>query len=697
MVANFWAKMDRLQLWHAQLTDKSWLQPLKPTRWLFVLIVLAGIIAAGMNGYVRYWQYEMWDQNKQHFYLDDGMPLFTTTDAPYFLGLAQAIKRDGNFQSFDEMRRYPVVKDHYQANSQKPNLRDAPLLSVTLSLMAPDSSPKSLLEAGHSLILITAILTGLMIFSAFGAAGYWLEGSVAAAGGGLSLAYLQRSGAGRIDTDQLNLGFFYLMIGLVIWAARVKSYRASLVLAALAGAIFWVFDWWYPKPFFGWAFFIGFVWLSVVCRNNKRRIALQSCLFLALSGLIFKGIGISGENPYLTNILIYEGFVFPNTFETITELKQVPFAEILTRITGSVWLGIISLVGLGLWAVRHPALAIVFGPAAAFSLLNFAIGNRAIFYSAPMLWFGFAWLFMVMFRWVEQRFHQRLLQLSALPLATTLALISAWVASPTAYLQAPTFDKKTVTHFQQLEAVVPASDAAIATWWDYGYMSMLINGKPTLHDGGSQTSPTTHFIANNLLRRSQEKAALELKMLGNIGHEGVVAYRQSGETNSYNSSPGKTSVYLVLTQGMTRWMPSISKVGSFDIKAGKPYQFDGVKQGYKLFYDDLKCTPTDSSQEFICNGDRLNLVSGQLGDKAVLDGMAVSRDGRQTGGRKFPKANTPFVLHSEVGSAANRNLLLHRDLYFSVFHQLFHLNRADPKHFELVYDGFPDMRVFKVL
>ena len=134
---------------------------------LFVFIVLAGIIAAGMNGYVRYWQYEVWEQNKQHFYLDDGTPLFTTADAPYFLGMAQAIKRDGNFQSFDEMRRYPVVKDYYQANSQKPNLRDAPLLSVVLSLMAPDSSPKSLLEAGHSLILISSILTGLMIFFAF--------------------------------------------------------------------------------------------------------------------------------------------------------------------------------------------------------------------------------------------------------------------------------------------------------------------------------------------------------------------------------------------------------------------------------------------------------------------------------------------------------------------------------------------------
>ena len=164
-----------------------------------------------------------------------------------------------------------------------------------------------------------------------------------------------------------------------------------------------------------------------------------------------------------------------------------------------------------------------------------------------MLWFGFAWLFIAVFRWVEQSLHQRQLQLSALPLATMLALLSAWVASPTDYLQAPTFDKKTVTHFQKLKPLVPASDAAIATWWDYGYMSMLINGKPTLHDGGSQTSPLP-ILLTIFCGRAKEKAALELKMLGNKGYQGVVAYRQSAETNGHNSSPIRTSVYVVLVR-----------------------------------------------------------------------------------------------------------------------------------------------------
>jgi dolichyl-diphosphooligosaccharide--protein glycosyltransferase len=223
---------------------------------------------------------------------------------------------------------------------------------------------------------------------------------------------------------------------------------------------------------------------------------------------------------------------------------------------------------------------------------------------------------------------------------------------------------------------------------------MFLNGRPTLHDPGSQTTPTTYLIANNLIQKSQKQAALELKTLGNDGFRDVIKHRL-GEVQQ--SSESATETYLVLTEDMTRWMSSISKIGAFDIKAGKPYQFDGVKPNYQLGYSDLKCKPTDSPQEFLCDGDKLNIVTGQLGDKAILDGMAVSKEGRQTGGQKFNNANTPFVLHSEVGASINRNLLMHRDLYFSVFHQLYYLNRPDPKYFELVYDSFPKMRVFKVL
>ena len=689
-----WAKIDKVQHWHARLTDYSWLHPAKPTKLLILLILLSGLMAAGMNGYVRYWQYDVWNQNSQIFYLDDGTPLFTTTDAPYFLGAAQAIKRDKNVQTFNEKRQYPSIKEASEQGPPEPSLRDAPLLSVVLSIMAEDSSVKALLRAGNDLIPITAILTALMIMLSFGAAGYWLEGSIAAAGGGLSMAYLPRSGAGRIDTDQLNLGFFYLMTGLVIWAARAKSQRAALVLAALAGTVFWLFDWWYSKPFFGWAAFIGFIWLSLVCRRNIKLLVLQSLLFLGLSGLPFMGLGIFGDSAYLADKLSFEGLIFPNTLDTITEVSRVTFSEILTRLSGSVWLGGVSVLGLGLWAIRHPALAIVFGPAAAFALLNFVIGNRAIFYSAPMLWFGFGWLLLSLARYLETKITISYLRAVAPLIAVSIGFVSVWFASPTSYVQSPTFDKSTVRHFQRLDTILPKTNIVIASWWDYGYTSMFVNGRPTLHDGGSSSTPTTHLIANNLIQKSQKQAATELNILGNSGFKGVLQNR-FGDVQQISKSA--TEIYLVLTEDMTRWMPSISKIGAFDIKAGRPYQFDGMKPDYQLGYQEVTCQPTDSVQEFLCNGDKLNLVSGALGKRAILYGAVVSKNGQRTNGRQFSNANTPFILHSEIGTKATRNVLIHRDLYFSVFHQLYYLNQPDPKYFELVYDGFPKMRVFKVL
>ena len=84
----------------------------------------------------------------------------------------------------------------------------APLLSTLIYWLADNDTPHSLLETGNMVIPVTAAITSLAIILCFGATGYWLEGSGAAVGGGLSMAFLQRSSIGRIDTDQLNLGFF---------------------------------------------------------------------------------------------------------------------------------------------------------------------------------------------------------------------------------------------------------------------------------------------------------------------------------------------------------------------------------------------------------------------------------------------------------------------------------------------------------
>ena len=692
---SFWTKINALEAWHVKLVDKPWLQPLKPTKFIIALILLSTVIAAGMNWYVRHWQYQIWEQNPEVFYLDDGTPLFTTTDAPYFLGLAKAIKDEGNFQAFNEKRVYPLTKEKHEQSPPPNSLRDAPLLSVLLSLFSQDSSQKSLLETGNNLIPLTAALTAVMIIIGFGAAGYWMPGAIAAAGGALSFSYLTRSGAGRIDTDQLNLGFFYLMTGLVIFAAKTRSLYTSIALSGLAGAVFWIFDWWYSKPSFGWAFLIGLCWLSFVCYRNLWRVLLQASIFVILAGLASKGLGINSESAYLSDALNYEGLIFPNTFDTITELRKVELTSLLERISGSVFLGGLSVVGLAFWGLRHPALAIVFGPAAAFALLNFLIGNRAIFYSAPILWFGFGWGLLTLARFVSHRFNFTNLQ-SPIITATLLAgLAGVWFASPTTYLQGPTFERHVVQSFKDLDTITSDKGAVIATWWDYGYMSMFMNQMPTFHDGGANTSPTTYFFANSLLSSSQERAANRLLQLKRYGSRRVISSltKQEQPKEVYVSD---RSLYLILTKDMANWIPSISKIGNWDIIEGRPFDVTGMPSNYQLFYEKLSCKATGEANSIICNGVPVNMKTGQFGNQAILDGLVISRDGRQISGTKFKNSDSPLMLHSEIGERSRSNMLIHRDLYFSVFHQLFYAGRFDEKHFELVYDNFPVSRIFRV-
>ena len=46
---------------------------------------------------------------------------------------------------------------------------------------------------------------------------------------------------------------------------------------------------------------------------------------------------------------------------------------------------------------------------------------------------------------------------------------------------------------------------------------------------------------------------------------------------------------------------------------------------------------------------------------------------------------------------STRVAILHRDLFFSSFNQMFHLGRFDPRIFKLVYDGYPHVRIFKLM
>ena len=259
-------------------------------------------------------------------------------------------------------------------------------------------------------------------------------------------------------------------------------------------------------------------------------------------------------------------FIYPNTLKTITEVQQLSFAQILSGTTGSIEMGIFCLSGLVLFLVRHPVIAIAYGPLVAFGLLNFLIGNRAIFYSAPIMWFGAAFLMTTAARFIAKTLSKdgyvnRQDQM-AMIFSAGLAMLVVWVNSATDYVPRPSFPKPVLEGFASLKKSVDPTNAVVATWWDYGYASMLFNDLPTLHDGGSQTTPSTHFFAMALLDNEQSATVGNLKFLSTRGHRGIAAAKAllACTRNSARLSTHlrPTSILLLHRRWRDGWAPSRS-------------------------------------------------------------------------------------------------------------------------------------------
>ncbi|MEC8109653.1 MAG: hypothetical protein VX106_04475 [Pseudomonadota bacterium] len=694
--------IDRLQSNHRAVTNRPWLE-LPSGRVYLLLVVLLSLAAAFINFQVRNQQLTHWESHPEKFFVGD-TPLFSTMDAGYFLGIAQSLLRQETPNDFMARRSFPDGEKNAQKNADSTPGK-APLLSTLIFWLADNDSPQALLKTGNEVIPITAALTALAIILCFGATGYWLEGSVAAVGGGLSIAYLQRSSIGRIDTDQLNLGFFYLLFGLAIWAGRAKNWQVSLVVTIMAGLTARLFMSWYNKPELIWMSLFALFWMILICSRDWRRAIGFSILFILLSGLQIVEIGGSSyvKESFSTGLL-----KFPNVLTTVSEVVKIDLHDMLLQMTGSIWLGVIGLSGMVFWAIRHPIYAIALGPLAVFAMLNFVIGNRAIFYSAPAIWFGLAFILiticracyqMVLARAGSRPDVQQAGNLAVTGVIASILLIASYFVSPHKFVPQAAVPPKIISALESLNNITSGEGAVMATWWDYGYSSLLFNRLPVLADGGTQLAAPTFMMAKALLAPTQRETAAILKFLAREGDDGIQAHASSQESlfryiNDSATQPAPT-IYFMLTNQMSDWIYSISQIGNWDLDTGTAIPVRGNANGSALSYDMLKCKPMAAPSQMRCNGHVFDLSLGKVDGQPVLDGAVRTRQGRQIGGVAFP-GNQLNVIQIAETDKSKRIYLLHRNLFQSSYNQLFHLGRANSALFEIVYDDYPHARIFRL-
>lgn len=691
-------RLEQVARTYNSLLATAWFGPERRHLSSVVAAVVLVALAISSNVYVRYSQFEIWQSTNSSNHIFDA-PTFSTADAPYFLSHAVNIHSGDPGVSLNSKRVYPNNLQAAAERTSNISFHDYPLLSILIAGFANSNEPADLLITGNLGLFVTSALTALAVAVCFGAAGYWAQGAIAGFGGGLSAAYLTRSSIGRIDTDQLNLGFMYLLFSLVVFAGRSSSRLRSLCWCLAAGITANLFMWWYDKPVLIVMIAFALAWLLICLQRNVITSLVGTTIFLVFSGIEYFD---PFSSTYLKNVFAEAEFIFPNTLQTITETRTVPLGQILIYSTGSIEMGIVSLTGLAMFFVRHPVIAIAYGPLAAFGLLNFIIGNRAIFYSAPIMWFGAAFLITTTSRYIafnmSKNSFARWRDQSATVLAACLAMIIAWVNSPTDYVPRPSFPKPVLEGFASLKASAEPTNSVVATWWDYGYASMLFNELPTFHDGGSQTTPSTHFVARAFLNPDQTATIGNLKFLSTKGHEGISTENTlAGLQEKFEEAVSAPSpdLYLVVTSQMAGWMGSISQIGNWDIEKGEPVALRGNPNGPMVNYEPLNCRLGGYPQTLSCAGTAFDLERGLINGAPLLAGWAHSQNGTTIRGKSFDHNGDFGVQIIQTGNRISV-FMMHRQLFESSFNKLFYLGQIDHPSISLHYDNYPHIRIYKI-
>ena len=395
---------------------------------------------------------------------------------------------------------------------------------------------------------------------------------------------------------------------------------------------------------------------------------------------------------------------FPNVFQSISELQRgVGLETLASYCLNHPFLVFLGLSGVLLFFIRRFKDLLFLLPYLVIGLLTFHSGNRFAMYLSPFIGMGLGFLVEEAlalggrFR-PEGPFGNRLFR-EALALGLGILLGSVVLISQTRSLAFTATPKVLAPLARDMEALREKTprEAWIYTWWDLGYAFQYLSRRATFIDGGSQGTPKTYLVALSFTTPSPEEgyyvtaflAEKGLKGLKDLleesgkGAEEVVAEILAGKYARRLSRP----VYWVFTPDLPPKFGWIHYFGSWDFKQRKgTFGFVRPIEG---------CRP-EGKNLLVCKGANLDLERGLIiqGARAVKLKEILIRNEDRLFRRSFhsrglilevvqEKGRSYFYLTDEKNLASN-------------FNQMYILRRYDPRYFQLVWDDFPTMVIYKV-
>ena len=711
--------------------------------------VIAFFITFSIAVGVRWHDVSVWNARyKNEFFVNQKRPIFTGYDAFLFARKARDIA-DGRYTPQDRLRtvagKYAYWSDgwsgplHEVEKTRKP-LPALPLAGAIATKLS--SLPNEWVFSLFPIIVGSFIVLGFLLWGSLLGGVY--TGIGAALLGALAHQYYYRTKLGWFDTDSLNFTFALLATYLLARMLLTKDRKRGLIWAVLAGISFFLYGWWWGA---GNAFLLPFLLAGVIVAligepgRWKERIAQAALVYFCYALLWFLCTGsfsvvldpiwafISRFKVYYISVkhVAAEGGVFPSISRSISELTPEKLSSVYQRTWGSPVIFWLCTAGALLMGIREWRKGFLLAPVAVLGLWCFRSGARFVPFLSLVLALGGGYLAYLCYEGTIRLFKNRGLVMTRFvsPLIISAALVWIPAKRDYNYLPVPIALSPVPTAFHRLKAVAP-QDAAVWTWWDYGYLIQYWSGLGTLGDGGSQLGPTSYFLALGMstpdpvfsarLMRfyttrgfdqgfdtlssvlgSEREAMLTIKDAMKLGPHGIeIVVKENklpqGDWKEFFFPTRSVPVYLAYTKDM---IP----------KGGWWYYFGtwdpNQKNGTRPTVYQVDCSLTRPGIYQCAKNTKLSVLAGiaEVNGRNIPLSEITTVIANRPEVKDFPQYSRSRLraVIQQYGRNRWRLVLLSKGFYSSVFSKMFLANTYDRRAFEPVIIWNPYIQIWKVL
>ncbi len=382
--------------------------------------------------------------------------------------------------------------------------------------------------------------------------------------------------------------------------------------------------------------------------------------------------------------------VYPSITQSVVEAQNVQIQDILERMMPWSWLSIVGMVGLALLLVVRPVVMFLV-PLVVLGFLSVKMGARMTMFGGPGVALGLGALFLWLLRWyLPKRLWNHWTEVLC-PTVLGLCLLVPWLQL---YLWTPPTPVLNKSHAMALTSLADLTtpNSQVWTWWDWGYATDYYAKRKSFADGGKHSGSRVFPVGLALITPSPLQSNQIIRYISAASKNGsdgseemskqppaeVQGFIDSLATVKY-SFPKSNKQYLVVTWENFRLLYWISFYGSwnFKVKSGGHAQCIEITQAYTL----------DEKVGVITMKGRQPIVLSSY-DRITPQGKVK---------QPYPTSSGPHFVYNEY---VQNGFLMDDDAYNSMAVQLLLADVNDPRftpYFHLIWEGFPEVRIYEVL